>query len=638
LLSRDPYDAEILIPRRPLGSSVTASVETPNTAEALTIFVLVVVILYFGKEVLVPVVLALLLAFLLAPIVRLLRRAYLGPVPSVLLGVLTALGIIFAIGTLIGTQVAQLTPNLPKYFEAIEKKVDYLQAATIGRISELANELHQGELPAKPSEQQNGNQRGTAPAAGATPTAKIAPLDLARQYLFPVLSPLATLGVVFIITIFALLQQEELRDRLIRFLGSDDLHKTTIAIDDGGRRLRRYFITQLCLNTAFGVVVGIGLRAIGVPNPVLFGVLSALLRFVPYVGSPLSAILPMAMAAAIDPGWSMLLWTLGLYVVVEVFTSQIVEPLLYGHSTGLSPFSVIVAAIFWSWVWGPIGLILSTPLTLCLVVLGRHVKRLEFLEVMLGDRPALSPAERFYQRILSGDADEAQDQAEQFLKERSLSDYYDEIAIKGLQLAASDARRGVLNVDQLDRISITFRELVSELDAYDYNPQVDPVSAAEAATSSDDKSATPERLPPRDASQPILCITGRNPLDEAAAGMLVQLLGKHNMSSRLVPYAAVSRGNIQELGTEHAKMACIFYLDISGNPPHLRYLLQRLRRRLPSGAPILVGLWPANDSALRDPEIRAQVGADYFVCTLAEAVSACATRASEHQEATPQVA
>jgi hypothetical protein len=263
-------------------------------------------------------------------------------------------------------------------------------------------------------------------------------------------------------------------------LGSDDLHRTTIAIDDGGERLSRYFITQLCLNATFGVVIGIGLRAIGVPNPVLFGILSALLRFVPYIGSPLSAVLPMAMAAAVDPGWSMLLWTLGLYVVVEVLTSQVVEPLLYGHNTGLSPFSVIVAAIFWSWVWGPIGLILSTPMTLCLVVLGRHVKRLEFLDVMLGDRPALSSAERFYQRILSGDADEAQDQAERFLKEHSLVDYYDEVAIRGLQLAANDASRGLLNIDQVDRISIAVRELISELDAYDDDtPQGRPAVAAE---------------------------------------------------------------------------------------------------------------------------------------------------------------
>ncbi len=274
------------------------------------------------------------------------------------------------------------------------------------------------------------------------------------------LSPLATLGIVFVVAVFALLQQEDLRDRMIRLLGSDDLHRTTLAIDDGGRRLSRYFVTQLSINTAFGIVIGIGLLLIGVPNPVLWGILSGLLRFVPYVGSFISAVLPMALAAAVEPGWSMVLWTAGLYVVAEGVTGQVIEPMVYGHATGLSPFSVVVAAIFWSWVWGPVGLILSTPLTLCLVVIGRHVKRLEFLDVLLGDRPALTPVESFYQRILAGDADEAQDHAELLLKERSLSSYYDEVALKGLQLAANDSQRGVLDHEQLDRIKSTIKVLV----------------------------------------------------------------------------------------------------------------------------------------------------------------------------------
>ncbi len=228
------------------------------------------------------------------------------------------------------------------------------------------------------------------------------------------------------------------------------------------------------------MVIGIGLLIIGVPNPVLWGILSALLRFVPYVGSFISAVLPMALAAAVEPGWSMVLWTAGLYVVVEGVTGQVIEPMVYGHSTGLSPFSVVVAAIFWSWLWGPIGLILSTPLTLCLVVMGRHVKRLEFLDVMLGDRPALTPVESFYQRILAGDADEAQDHAELLLKERSLSTYYDEVALKGLQLAANDAQRGVLDHDQLDRIKATVKTLVNGL--RDHDDRQPPPSTATTAT------------------------------------------------------------------------------------------------------------------------------------------------------------
>ena len=192
-----------------------------------------------------------------------------------------------------------------------------------------------------------------------------------------------------------------------------------------------------------------------------------LLRFVPYIGAPLAAILPLALAAAVSPGWSMVLWTAGLYAVTEAIMGQAVEPLLYGHSTGLSPFSVVVSATFWTWLWGPIGLILSTPLTLCLVVLGRHVERLEFLDVILGDRPALTPVESFYQRMLAGDPDEARDQAEVLLRDRPLSSYYDEVALKGLQLAANDAARGVLTEAQLEKIKASMQELIDDLDEYD---------------------------------------------------------------------------------------------------------------------------------------------------------------------------
>ena len=432
----------------------------PDASKAMTLFVMVVATLYFGKEVLVPVTLALLLAFVLAPLVGLLRRAHLGRVPSVLLGVILALGVVLAIGGVIGSQIAELTTDLPRYASTVETKIAAVKSYTVGRLSHLADKIgpHQAttsSAPDKPSLAALTQPQAAVPArveeAGSTP------LELAKRYLSPVLSPLATFGIVFVVAVFALLQREDLRDRMIRLVGSDDLHRTTVAIDDGGRRLSKYFLTQLSINTMFGIVIGIGLLVIGVPNPVLWGILSALLRFVPYVGSLISALLPMTLAAAVQPGWSMVLWTAALYVVVEAATGQVIEPMVYGHSTGLSPFSVVVAAIFWSWLWGPIGLILSTPLTLCLVVMGRHVKRLEFLDIMLGDRAALTPVESFYQRILAGDADEAQDHAERLLKDRSLSTYYDEVALKGLQLAANDAQRGVLDHAQLDRVKASIQ-------------------------------------------------------------------------------------------------------------------------------------------------------------------------------------
>ena len=624
----------------------------PDASKAMTLFVMIVATLYFGKEVLVPVVLALLLAFILAPVVDLLRRVHLGRVPSVLLGVVLAFGVILAIGGVIGSQIADLSGDIPRYASTIEGKLSSLRAATLGRVNAVADRLGERLQPGQPTARAPGTAApapapaASAPAApaAAAPTAAApaasaeatSPMALAERYLSPVLSPLATLGIVVVITIFALLQQEDLRDRLIRLIGSDDLHRTTLAIDDGGRRLSKYFLAQLCINTLFGVVITIGLTVIGVPSPVLWGILSALLRFVPYVGSFIAAALPMALAAGTEPGWSTTLWTLALYVVVEGLTGQVAEPLVYGHNTGLSPFSVVVAAIFWSWLWGPIGLILSTPLTLCLVVMGRHVQRLEFLDVILGDRPALTPVESFYQRILAGDADEAEEHAELLLKDRSLSTYYDEVALKGLQLAAGDAQRGAVQNDQLDRIRTAVMALVHGLENHrDHKPpqaetEDDPVAppAQESAVPSPVPVAAPAELPePWRHENAVLCIAGRGPLDEAASAMLAQLLAKRGFGVRLVGYEEASRERISSLDTTGVVMACVSYLDITGSPAHLRYLVRRLRQRLPprpSGhAAILVGLWPAGDSALSDPQVQAQIGADDYASSLTGAVEAC---------------
>ena len=464
------------------------------------------------------------------------------------------------------------------------------------------------------------------------------------EYLEPVLSPFATLGIVIIITIFALLQREDLRDRLIRLIGSDDIHRTTVAMDDAGRRLGRYFLTQLAVNTFFGAVIGVGLFFIGVPKPILWGVLSALLRFVPYVGSFISALLPITLAAAVEPGWSMAIWTAVFFVVVEGVTGQAVEPLLYGHSTGLSPFSVIVAAIFWSWVWGPIGLILSTPLTLCLVVMGRHVQRLEFLDVMLGDRPALTPVESFYQRILADDPDEALDQAELFLKQQSLSTYYDQVALKAMQMAAYDAERGVLVPAQLNAVVKTIQVLVANLDEHEEEPA--PIAPVPTDDAEVEYGAAPapavEPIPPpedvpaawREPSS-VLCVAGRGALDAPATAMLTQIMTRQKFGCRAVPHAEVGRETIRELDVAGVKIACVAYLDISSSLAQLRYLIRRLRQRLPRGTPILVGLWPVEDQALHDDRTRATIGADYFASSFADVLEIC--RKLSKQETPPEV-
>jgi hypothetical protein len=342
----------------------------------------------------------------------------------------------------------------------------------------------------------------------------------------------------------------------------------------------------------------------------MWGVLGALLRFVPYIGAPLSAVMPLALAAAVDPGWSMLLWTASLYLVVEPIIGQVVEPLVYGHSTGLSPFAVVLAATFWTWLWGPIGLILSTPLTLCLVVLGRHVARLEFLDVLLGDRPALTPVESFYQRMLAGDPDEVHDHAEVLLKQLPLASYYDDVALEGLRLAVIDTERGALTPDHLERIKLCIQSLIEDLD--DHEDRQPPVGAAKEADAT---------RPRTDA--PVLCIAGRGLLDEAVSTMLAQLLGNEGLATRVVPYAATARTAIGALDVTGVAMVCISCLELFGTPSHLRYLLRRLRQRLPPDVSVLVGLWPQGEAILHDERLRAAVGADYYTSSLHEAVEAC---------------
>jgi predicted PurR-regulated permease PerM len=556
----------------------------------------------------------------------------------------------------IGTQIANLVSDVPHYSTTIEHKLDIVRGFTIGRVNGLIKRLgHQFGGTASPtaplapaSEVAGPQEQQPVPVVVRQPSPTT--FELINRYLSPALSPFATLGIIFVVAIFVLLQREDLRDRLIRLAGAGDLHSATVALDDGGRRLSRYFLTQFAINTSFGCIIGVGLYFIGVPHPALWGILSALLRFVPYIGSFLSALFPIALAAAVEPGWSMMIWTIVLYVVVETLAGQAVEPLLYGHSTGLSPVAVVVAAIFWSWLWGPIGLVLSTPLTLCLVVLGRHVKRLEFLEVLLGDRPALTPVESFYQRVLAGDADETREHAETLLKEHSLSTYYDEVALKGLQLAASDAQRGVLHGDQLQRIKETIDEVVQDLSRYEDKPP------ATIERDKDVAGATPEELdlpkhpiadsvapdaqtiaPAWRSSSAVLCIAGRGPLDEAATAMLAQLLEKHGIGAQPTSYEAVSRAQIGRLDTAGIAMICVSYLEISGNPAHLRYLLERLKRRLPQ-VPILVGLWPVDDVVLKDEQLRKELGADYYTSSLRQAVEICVKAARSAPESKPQLA
>ena len=620
----------------------------------MAIGVVVVASLYFAREVFIPLVLAVLLSFVLAPVVNLLRRLHLGRVPSVIAAVLLALFVIAGAATVIGSQVADLAGNLPQYQTTIQKKVASLQEGMLGRAAEFLRRANnqiqeasdQAAAPPAATTGQSPGIEAPKPTLVKIQEADPSPFALVQKVLGPIVHPLTTLGIVIIVVIFLLLQRADLRNRMIRLFGSSDLHRTTVAMDDAASRLSTYFLVQLALNAGFGVLIGLGLWFIGVPSPVLWGVFAALMRFVPYVGALLSGLFPLALAAAVDPGWSMVAWTAALFLIAEPLFGHVAEPMLYGHSTGMSPFAVIVSTLFWGWLWGPIGLILATPFTVCLVVLGRHVERLEFLDVLLGDRPPLTPVENFYQRMLAGDPDEAVELGEQMLKERSLSSYYDEVALKGLQLAANDFARGVVSVQQLENVKVSTRALVEELASRpDEEPPSDtkPTDQSEVPTLAEKvhpkNEAVPGQAPPLEARSPswrgdapVMCIAGRGPLDEAASAMLAQLLDKHGLGARVVPHEDVSRDRIRTLDVKGVAMVCVAYLDISGNPAHLRYLIRRLQEKLP-GKPIVVGLWPMEDAALSDKFIQNQIGADAYVSSLRQAVEACLEKVSQKQRA-----
>jgi predicted PurR-regulated permease PerM len=596
----------------------------------LAVGVFVIAALYFAREVFVPLALALLLSFALGPLVVLLRKWRFGRMPSVIAAVVLAFILIFGLGSVIGGQLAHLAENLPQYQTNVAEKIHSLQGSTtgsgiMGRASAMLKRLSD-EIAQKPPAAAV-TRAPVAVATAARPATQPAPiaveirepdptaLQVLQTIIGPLLQPLATTGIVIVFVVFFLLQREDLRDRFIRLAGAHDLQKTTKGLDDAARRLSRYLLMQLAINATFGILIGAGLWLIGIPNPVLWGILAMLLRFVPYIGPVIAAVFPAALALAIDPGWSMLVWTACLFLVVEPLVGQVVEPLLYGHSTGLSAVAIVVAAAFWTWLWGPIGLLLSTPLTLCLVVLGRHVERLEFLAIILGDQPALTLEENFYQRVLANDPDEAAHQAELYLKSKPLAEYYDEVAIRGLALAQLDVNRGVLEHARRVQIKEAVLGLIDDLSDHSDAP---PAAAAEALGGE----AAAEPPPPAplliDDKRRVLCIAGRGSLDEAAAAMLAQLLGRQGMQASVVPSEAVAPAAMFALDAADVQIVCLSYLE-PGGFTNARYLVRRLRRKLPR-ARILVGLWTLNDEDAKQRDALRETGADLIVTSLRQAV------------------
>ena len=617
--------------------------------------VIIIATLYFGREIFIPIAMAILLSFVLAPLVGLLQRIRVPRGIAVVSVVILAFGLIFAMGSLLASQLTQLAGDLPRYQSTISEKIQSFRETTAGRgtlerasgmLKDLSKELDKPNAESAPAAGPLLSPKAAAPLS-PVPVEVRQPdpgaLESLRALISPLLHPLATTGIIIIFVIFILLQREDLRNRLIRLAGSYDLQRTTAALDDAAGRLSRLFLIQLLLNGTFGVVIGIGLWLIGTPNAVLWGILAAVLRFVPYIGAAIAAAFPLALAVAVDPGWTMLLWTLALFLVVEPVVGHVIEPMVYGHSTGLSPVAVVASATFWTALWGPIGLVLATPLTVCLVVLGRHVERLEFLDVMFGDRPALSPPEIFYQRMLAGDPTEAAEKAEQFLKERSLSSYYDEVALKGLQLAQADSERGALDQERLTKIRDAVAEFVSDLADQDDRPppklnattDAEATSAVESVAEDAPYEDLPvlergDLLPEWQSEHPVLCVAGRSLIDEAAAVMLGQLSTAHGLKARVERAEALSTANIFRLETTGVMIVCLVYLDANA-PAHMRYAVRRLRRKLPH-ATIILGCWMKDIDATGQERLRDGARADLVAASLGEAVKLCIELARPDQQ------
>src|ERR1700726_38822 len=602
--------------RQPFKARTTEELMALLSAVATAILAaMIIAMLYFGREIFVPIALAILLSFVLAPLVAILQRIRVPRGLAVVSVVMLAFALIFAMGSLLPTQLTQLAGDLPPYQSTISEKIQSFRdtkagRGTLERASDMLKDL--GKEIDKPKDA--ASARASSSIVGSKDPGPQTPvpvevrqpdpgaLESLRTLISPLVHPLATTGIIIIFVIFILIQREDLRNRLIRLAGSHDLQRTTAALDDAATRLSRLFLAQLMINATFGVIIGVGLSFIGVPSAILWGILAGVLRFVPCIGSAISAAFPLALAVAVDPGWSMLAWTLALFLGVGPVVSQVIEPLVYGQSTGLSPVAIVVSATFWTALWGPIGLVLATPLTVCLVVLGRHVERLEFLDVIFGDRPGLSPSEMFYQRMLAGDPTEAAGKAEEFLKEKSLSSYFDEVALKGLQLAQIDAKRGTLDQARMTKIRDAVTEFASDLSTQDdsipdvASPTMDAEAAAaveavpDAAISSNLPVVRKADLPLHwQGESPVLCMAGRTPLDEAAAVLFAQLSNAHGLAARVQSADALSTTNIVRLETAGVAIVCLSYLDAS-SPAHMRYSVRRLRRKLPK-AIIMLGCW-----------------------------------------------
>jgi predicted PurR-regulated permease PerM/methylmalonyl-CoA mutase cobalamin-binding subunit len=555
----------------------------------------VVAALYFGRSVFVPIALATLITFLLSRLVSRMER-WIGRIAAVLVTVIAMFTVFAGASWVIGRQVIDLADKLPDYQANIVAKIRSLKLPAGGPLARLSSSVHvlQNELAAPSPAPSTDRTRGDSLTRTASPVASPIPVkiiegrsaipQLMQETLSAILSPLGTAALVLLLVIFMLLKREDLRGRLIRLVGQGRISTTTRAMEDAGRRVSRYLSTQFLVNTCYGICVAVGLQLIGVPNAALWGVLAGVLRFVPYVGPWAGALLPVLLSFAISSSWFIPLMTIALFIVLEAIVSNFIEPWLYGANTGVSPIALIISAVFWTWLWGPVGLVLSTPLTVCLAVIGRHVPRLESLGILLSENQALASHEEFYHRLLSFSTDSAEEFATKYLETESLTSFYDKVLIPAIGAVEIDAHSGSLIAEQRTSALQRIHEIIDDFSGWEASPN----DAHEQKN--DDLTGV---VPPLGGR--VLCLPASAYRDELAGEMLAQLLRKQGFEVENLPARLKHEELIDRTVEIQPECICVSVL-----PPtsiaQARHLSLAIRQRLGS-VTIFVGAWSARFDA-----------------------------------------
>jgi len=536
--------------------------------------------LYLARAILVPLAFALILTFVLSPVVALLQKSRIGRVPSVAVTVLVTVAAAGCVAWIIAVQLVEVAQELPRYRQNIHAKMEALRIPTTGPLGLAASSLKDivREL-SNPGPVQNRNQPPGSPRPPLPVQVVPQPADgwdYLRQ-LAPVLRPLGLMGLVLIFTVFMLIKRFDLRHRLFRLVGLGQINLMTRALDDAAQRVSRYLLMQLLVNAGFGVLFGFGLYFIGVPNPALWGVVAALLRIVPYVGTTVAAVLPIALSLAAFNNWLPPLLVFLLFAGLEMIIGNFVEPWLYGANTGISSLALLVAVVFWTILWGPAGLILSTPLTVCVVVLGRYVPQLSFLHVLLGDEVVLGAEAQIYQRLLAMDQPEAHAIVDRFLKEKSLVELYDSVLIPALSLVEQDRHKGAIETAHEEFLFLSINDMITEFSEF----QLAHSSQTEGAAA---ESGPDERLHAR-----ILCLPANDRADEVTAAMLAQLLEHAGHAALCLPIGHNSPVDLLALIGRQDDVVCICALPPYAFPP-ARTMCKLIRERFPN-LKLVIGVW-----------------------------------------------